>query len=96
VQYQPGLMGDNVIGEGTLTFFVEAEGLAEATLQPDQVRHWLRGKPSEEGLALLSSAWKTNELRVKDFPEVEIWPDWATSRFPWLLWRIDVVEVADE
>lgn len=96
VQYQPGLMGDNVIGEGTLTFFVEAEGLAEATLQPDQVRHWLRGKPSEEGLALLSSAWKTNELPVKDFPEVEIWPDWATSRFPWLLWRIDVVEVADE
>jgi hypothetical protein len=96
VQYRPGLMGDNVIGDGTLTFFVEAEGSAEANLQPNDVKRWLRGKPSEEGLALLDSAWKSNELLVKDFPDVEIRPEWANDRFPWLLWRIDVVEATEE
>jgi hypothetical protein len=37
-QYLPGLMGDNVIGDGTLTFFVEAEGSAEAELVADLSR----------------------------------------------------------
>jgi hypothetical protein len=92
VQYRPGLMGDNVIGEGTLTFFVEAEGMAEARLQHDQVRRWLRGKPYQEGLALLDSAWQSSELPVVDLPEVQIQPEWAADRFPWLLWRIQVVE----
>ncbi len=96
VQYHPGLMGDNVIGDGTLTFFVEAEGVARARLQPDQVKQWLRGKPSEEGIALLESAWQRNELLVSDLPEVRIWPDWATGRFPWLIWRIQVVNTAGE
>jgi hypothetical protein len=92
VQYRPGLMGDNVIGEGTLTFFVEAEGMAEARLQHDQVRRWLRGKPYQEGLALLDSAWQSSELPVTDLPKVQIQPEWAADRFPWLLWRIQVVE----
>jgi hypothetical protein len=92
VQYRPGLMGDNVIGEGTLTFFVEAEGMAEARLQHDQVRRWLRGKPYQEGLALLDSAWQSSELPVTDLPKVQIQRVWAADRFPWLLWRIQVVE----
>jgi hypothetical protein len=92
VQFNPGLMGDNVIGDGTLTFFVEAEGVAEARVQHDQVKQWLRGKPREDGLALLQTAWQTNQLPVADVPEVELWPAWADNRFPWLIWRIQVVD----
>jgi hypothetical protein len=95
LEYRPGLMGDNVIGDGTLTFFVETEGVAEATLEHDQVKRWLRGKPLEDGLALLKSASQSNELPIAGFPEVRIWPDWAANRFPWLMWRIQVVEKAD-
>jgi hypothetical protein len=94
VQFRPGLMGDNVIGDGTLTFFVEVEGRAEARLQHDQVKQWLRGKPREEGLALLRTAWQNSELPVADLPEVELWPGWASERFPWLIWRIQVVDEA--
>jgi hypothetical protein len=94
VRYRPGLMGDNVIGDGTLTFFVEVEGLAEARLQHDPVKRWLRGTPCEEGMALLEAAWRSGALPVTALPEVEIWPDWATGRFPWLIWRIQVVERA--
>lgn len=93
-QYHPGLMGDNVIGEGTLTFFVEAEGVAEARLQQDEVKQWLRGKTLEEGLSLLRSAWQNRTLPVAHLPDVEIWPDWAAKRFPRLIWRIQVVEEA--
>jgi hypothetical protein len=96
VEYRPGLMGDNVVGEGTLTFFVEADGVAEASLEHDQVKHWLRGKSTEDGLALLSTAWQKNELHVAELPQVEIWPDWAAGRFPWLIWRIQVAEVPSE
>jgi len=92
VEFRPGLMGDNVVGDGTLTFFVEAEGVAEARLQHDQVRRWLRGKPYQEGLALLDSAWQSSELPVTDLPQVQIRPEWAADRFPWLMWRIQVVE----
>jgi hypothetical protein len=96
VQFRPGLMGDNVIGDGTLTFFVEVEGRAKAHLQLDQVKQWLRGRPREEGLSLLRMAWQNSELPVSDLPEVELWPDWASERFPWLLWRIQVVDEAED
>jgi hypothetical protein len=92
VEYRPGLMGDNVIGDGTLTFFVEAEGVAEARLQHDQVKRWLRGKTLEEGVALLQTAQQRQELPIIDLPEIEAWPSWAADRFPWLIWRIQVVE----
>jgi hypothetical protein len=61
-------------------------------VQHDQVRRWLRGKPYQEGLALLDSAWQSSELPVTDLPKVQIQPEWAADRFPWLLWRIQVVE----
>jgi hypothetical protein len=92
VRYVPGLMGDNVIGDGTLTFFVEVEGVVEARLQHDRVKRWLRARPFDEGMALLDAAWQSGELPAAALPEVEIWPDWATGRFPWLIWRIQVVE----
>jgi hypothetical protein len=95
-RFNPGLMGDNVIGDGTLTFFVEVEGMAEARLQHDQVKRWLRGKSFEQGMALLDAAWQNGELPAAALPEVEIWPDWATGRFPWLIWRIQVVEDAGQ
>jgi hypothetical protein len=85
-------MGDNVVGDGALTFFVEAEGVAEARLQHDQAKRWLRGKSLDAGLALLDSTWQSGQLPVAALPEVEVWPDWADNRFPWLLWRIQVVE----
>jgi hypothetical protein len=90
--FSPGLMGDNVIGDGTLTFFVEVEGTAEARLQHDQVKRWLRGKSFEQGLTLLDAAWQSGELPAAALPQVEVWPDWASGRFPWLIWRIQVVE----
>jgi hypothetical protein len=96
VQFRTGLMGDNVIGEGTLTFFVEVEGQAEARLQHDQVKRWLRGKSFEEGVALLNSAWQSGELPVVAPPEVVVWPNWAADRFPWLIWRIQVIETAED
>jgi hypothetical protein len=92
LQYRIGMMGDNVIGDGTLTFFVEVEGLAEARLQHDQVKLWLRGKPFEEGLALLDSAQQSGDLPIAAPPEVQIWPNWAADRFPWLIWRMQVIE----
>lgn len=92
IKFHPGLMGDNVIGDGTLTFFVEAEGIAEANLEHDRVKSWLRGKPYDEGLALLNSAIQNEELPLAESPEIEIWPSWAADRFPWLFWRIQVVE----
>ena len=92
VEYKPGLMGDNVVGDGALTFFVEAEGVAEAQLQHDQAKRWLRGKSLDAGIALLDSNWQNGQLPVAVMPEVEVWPDWADNRFPWLLWRIQVVE----
>lgn len=96
VQYVPGLMGDNIIGDGTLTFFIEVQGVAEARLQHDKVKRWLRGKPFEEGLALLDSAWQSGELPVAALPEVQLWPSWAADRFPRLMWRIQVLEAAEE
>lgn len=95
-QYRPGLMGDNVIGDGTLTFFVDAEGVAEAELEPDQVKRALRGKPFEEGMASLATAWQSQELPVEDLPTVEIRPDWAADRFPWLIWRIQIDETTGD
>lgn len=95
VRYLPGLMGDNVIGDGTLTFFVETEGIAEARLQHDRLKRWLRGKPFDEGLALLDEVRQTDALRVAERPQVEIWPGWASDRFPWLIWRIQVIETAE-
>jgi hypothetical protein len=95
-EYRPGLMGDNVIGVGTLTFFVEANGLAEAVLEPDQLKRWLRGRPYEEGVAMLDSAWRSKELPLKNPPDVQIQPTWADDRFPWLVWRIQVEESVDE
>jgi hypothetical protein len=96
VQYVPGLMGDNIIGDGTLTFFIEVQGVAEARLQHDEVKRWLQGKPFEEGLALLDSAWQSGELPVAALPEVQLWPSWAADRFPRLMWRIQVLEAAEE
>ena len=95
VEYRPGLMGDNVLGDGTLTFFVEVEGLAEAQLRHDQVKRWLRGKSLEEGVTLLATARQSGELPVSEQPEVQIWPTWAADRFPRLIWRIQVAELAD-
>jgi len=92
-QYRPGMMGDNVLGDGTLTFFVEAEGLAEAQLPHEQVKRWLRGKPYAEGVAALEIAWQNQTLPVAQLPEIELGPAWAQDRFPWLLWRIQVLEV---
>jgi hypothetical protein len=92
VQYRTGLMGDNVIGNGTLTFFVEAEGQIEAQLEHLEIKRQLRGKSFDEGMALMRSAWQAEELPVASLPEVQIWPDWASDRFPWLIWRIDVKE----
>ena len=94
VRYNPGLMGDNVVGDGTLDFYVEAEGQAEARLRHDQVKRWLRGKSFEEGMGLLDATWQSGALPVADLPEVQVWPDWAAGRFPWLIWRIEVAEVA--
>ncbi len=91
-QYRPGMMGDNVLGDGTLTFFVEAEGVAEAQLPHEQVKRWLRGKPYAEGVAALEIAWQDQTLPVAQRPEIELGPDWAQDRFPWLLWRIQVLE----
>jgi hypothetical protein len=96
VGYNPGHMGDNVVGDGTLDFYVEAEGQAEARLHYDQVKRWLRGKPFEEGMELLDATWQSGALPVADLPEVQIWPDWAAGRFPWLIWRIEVAEVLGE
>ena len=96
VRYNPGLMGDNVVGDGTLDFYVEAEGQAEARLRHDQVKRWLRGKSFEEGMGLLDATWQSGALPVADLPEVQVWPDWAAGRFPWLIWRIEVAEVAGE
>ncbi len=92
IEYIPGLMGDNVIGDGTLTFFVEVQGEVEARLQHDRVKRWLRGKSLDEGLALLDSNRQSGQLPVAMTPEVETWPDWASNRFPWLVWRIQVTE----
>jgi hypothetical protein len=96
VEFHPGLMGDNVIGEGTLTFFVTAEGVSEAQLEHNAVKQWLRGKTTEDGVALLSAARESDELPVSRDPLVEIWPDWAAERFPWLIWRIEVSETEAE
>lgn len=93
-QYRPGMMGDNVLGDGTLTFFVEAEGIAEAQLPRDQVRRWVRGRPYEEGMSILEAAWRDQRLPVTQMPAVELWPNWARNRFPWLVWRIQVVKEA--
>jgi hypothetical protein len=95
-EYRPGLMGDNVIGAGTLTFFVEANGLAEAVLEPDQLKRLLRGRPYEEGVAMLDSAWRSKELPLKNPPDVQIQPTWADDRFPWLVWRIQVEESVED
>jgi hypothetical protein len=92
VSYRPGLMGDNVLGDGTLTFFVEADGIAEAQVQGEELIRQVRGKPVDEGMTLLRTARQNNELLIADLPTVEIWPDWASGRFPWLAWRIQVVE----
>ena len=92
VRYQPGLMGDNVIGDGTLTFFVEAEGIVEARPEYERVKTQLQGKPFQEGMALLDAAWQRGELPITAPPEAEIWPTWAEGRFPWLIWRIEIVE----
>lgn len=96
VEFHPGLMGDNVIGDGTLTFFVTAEGASEAMLEHNEVKQWLRGKTIEDGSALLSAARQSQELPVSRDPQVEIWPDWAAGRFPWLIWRIEVAELEVE
>jgi hypothetical protein len=95
VTYHPGLMGDNVLGNGTLTFFVEADGVAEARVQGDELVRRVRGKPVEEGMTLLSTAQRDDDLLIADVPEVEIWPEWASGRFPWLAWRIEVVEAPE-
>jgi hypothetical protein len=95
VRFRPGLMADNVLGDGTLTFFVETEGVVQARLQHEEVKRLLRGKPFEDGLALLNQAWHTESLPVADRPDVEIWPEWAAGRFPWLIWRIQVVEAKE-
>jgi hypothetical protein len=92
VRYQPGLMGDNIIGDGTLTFFVEVEGVVEARPEYTRVKTQLQGKPFEEGMTLLDAAWQRGELPVAAPPQAEIWPTWAEGRFPWLIWRIEVVE----
>jgi hypothetical protein len=92
VQYQPGLMGDNIIGDGTLTFFVETDGVAEAQVQSQEMKSMLRGLSYAEGDALLTDAWRSGELAVAEPPDVEIWPEWSADRFPWLIWRIQVIE----
>jgi len=92
ITYNPGMMGDNVIGDGTLTFFVEVQGEIEARVPHEQVKRWLRGKSLDEGLALLDSNRHNGQLPIATAPEVETWPDWASSRFPWLVWRIQVAE----
>jgi hypothetical protein len=92
VQYQPGLMGDNIIGDGTLTFFVETEGVAEAQVQSQEMKSMLRGLSYAEGESLLTDAWRSGELAVAEPPNVEIWPEWSADRFPWLIWRIQVIE----
>jgi hypothetical protein len=86
------MMGDNVIGDGTLTFFVEVQGEIEAQVQHEQVKRWLRGKSLDEGLELLDSNRHNGLLPIAAAPEVETWPDWASNRFPWLVWRIQVAE----
>jgi hypothetical protein len=95
VGYRPGLMGDNVLGDGTLTFFVEVEGVAEAQVRHDQVKRSLQGKRFEEGLTLLAVARRSGELPVSEEPEVQIWPTWAADRFPRLIWRIEIAERTD-
>ena len=95
IGYRPGLMGDNVIGEGTLSFYVDAAGVAEARLEHDQVKQWLRGKPYEEGIALLNAALENRDLPVTELPKIQIWPEWAAKRFPSLIWRMQVVETGD-
>jgi hypothetical protein len=92
IEYTPGLMGDNVIGDGTLTFFVEVKGVVKARLQNDRVKRWLRGKSLDAGMALLDANRQSGHFPVAATPEAEIWPDWSANRFPWLLWRIQVVE----
>ena len=94
IGFRPGLMGDNVIGEGTLTFYVDVEGVAEARLEHDQVKEWVRGKPYEEGIAQLNAAMVNQDLPVTELPKVKIWPGWAAKRFPSLIWRMQVVETA--
>jgi hypothetical protein len=92
VEFRPGLMGDNVLGDGTLTFFVTADGMFRAKLDHNIVKQWLRGKTADDGLVLLRTAQESEELPVSEDPEIEIWPDWAVGRFPWLIWRIEVAE----
>ncbi len=89
-QYEIGLMGDNILGEGTLTFFVEAQGVATAELDATEIKKRVRGKPLEEALADLETDLKTGTLPAADVPTVEIWPSWAEDRLPWLVWRIEV------
>jgi hypothetical protein len=92
ITFQPGLMGDNVLGDGTLTFFVETKGWAEARLRHDEVKQWLRGKRYTDGIGILDAAWRSDRLPVAERPQAEVWPEWADDRFPWLIWRIEVVE----
>jgi hypothetical protein len=89
-QYEIGLMGDNILGEGTLTFFVEARGVATADLDTTEIKKRIRGKPLEQALAHLETDLQTGALPAADMPTVEIWPSWAQDRLPWLVWRIEV------
>lgn len=88
--YGIGLMGDNILGEGTLTFFVEAQGVATADLDTAQIKKAIRGKSLEDALARLEIDLRTGALPAREMPAIEIWPGWAADRLPWLVWRIEI------
>ena len=72
--------------------FRTARRLDPARPEYERVKTQLQGKPFQEGMALLDAAWQRGELPITAPPEAEIWPTWAEGRFPWLIWRIEIVE----
>ena len=81
--FQMGEVGDNVLGDGVLTFFVTAQGVAAADLDLVAVREAVRGRPLAEAQIELQTSFP-----LAAPPQVTLWPDWM-DRMPWLTWRIE-------
>jgi hypothetical protein len=89
-QYVVGEVAQEDVGPGLYTFFVTAQGYADAALNTDEAVSLVRGQRLADAQALL-----TSEFPLAQEPQITLWPEWPTrlqwlERMPLVPLRIDV------
>lgn len=89
-QYVLGEVAEEDVGPGLYTFFVTAQGYADATLNTDAAVSLVRGQRLADAQALL-----TAEFPLAQEPQIILWPEWPSQlerleRMPLVPLRIDV------